>query len=161
MWRLYAPGNEGVAVVTSFRKLEEAVSQHVAQQSDWLGGVGRVRYFDHFNEELLQDGEKNLLWPFMLKYMSYAHEREVRALVNCSWGQNIAAGGLDLPISPQTVRQTGKKPKCVRDRRMPVRQRIALISLGSARTTRLCRPRNPSSPNASMRNCARPSKCRR
>jgi hypothetical protein len=98
MWRLYSSGSEGVAVVTSFRKLEEAVSQHVAQQSDWLGGVGRVRYFDHFNEELLEDGENNLLWPFMMKYVSYAHEREVRALVNAPWGQNIAAGGLDLPI---------------------------------------------------------------
>src|SRR5258706_7426529 len=97
MWRLYAPGNEGVAVVTSFRKLEEPVSQ-VAQQPDWLGGVGRVRYFDHFNEELMQDGEKNLLWPFMMKYISYAHEHEVRALVNAPWGQNIAADGLDLSI---------------------------------------------------------------
>jgi hypothetical protein len=99
MWRLYASGNEGVAVVTSFRKLEEAVSQHLAQQSaDWFGGVGRVRYFDHFNEGLLDDGEKNVLWPFMMKYMSYAHEREVRALVNAPWGQNIPADGLDLPI---------------------------------------------------------------
>src|SRR5260370_2532411 len=57
MWRLYTSGNEGVAVVTSFRKLEEAVSQHLAhQQLDWFGGVGRGRYFDHFNEGLLDDG---------------------------------------------------------------------------------------------------------
>jgi len=102
MWRLYSSGNEGVAVVTSFRKLEEAVSQHLAPlQSEfpfWFGGVGRVRYFDHFNDGLLDDGEKNVLWPFILKYKSYAYEHEVRALVIAPWGQNIAAVGLDLPI---------------------------------------------------------------
>ena len=82
MWRLYASGNERIAVVTSFRKLEEAISQSAAQVAGCLAGVGRVRYFDHFNDALLDDGSKNAGLPFMLKNISYAHEREVRALVN-------------------------------------------------------------------------------
>jgi hypothetical protein len=99
MWRLYAPGNEGVAIVTSFQKLDEVVTSQGPQQlPDCLAGTGRVRYLDHFTEGLLENGSQNALLPFMLKNISYEHEREVRALVNARFDQEIPAGGLDLPV---------------------------------------------------------------
>ena len=70
----------------------------MAQSEQWLGGAGRVRYFDHFNEGLLDHGAQNALLPFMLKNVSYAHEQEVRALVNGPWDHDIDPSGLDLPI---------------------------------------------------------------
>ena len=97
MWRLYTSGNEGVAIVTSFRKLDEVVTSQGADQL--LAGVGRVRYLDHFNEGLLSHGRtQNALVPFMLKNISYAHEREVRALVNGRFDQEMPPSGLDFPI---------------------------------------------------------------
>jgi hypothetical protein len=64
-----------------------------------LAGVARVRYLDHFSEGLLKEdgGSYNAFAPFMLKSISYAHEREVRALISLL-DQEIVAGGLDIPI---------------------------------------------------------------
>jgi hypothetical protein len=100
MWRLYARGNDGVAIVTSFAKLDELVkSESEAQWPRCLAGVGRVRYLDHFNEGLMEKkGHGNAFLPFMLKNVSYAHEHEVRALVQLSLNCDIPPGGLDLPI---------------------------------------------------------------
>jgi hypothetical protein len=50
-------------------------------------------------EGLLENGPQNALLPFMLKNASYEHEREVRALVNGRFDQEIPAGGLDLPVN--------------------------------------------------------------
>jgi hypothetical protein len=101
MWGLYAPGKEGVAIVTSYRKLEEVVtSQGAVQLPDCLAGAARVRYLDHFSEGLLDHGAQNAALPFMLKNISYAHEHEVRALVIARWDQEIPLSGLDFPIQP-------------------------------------------------------------
>jgi hypothetical protein len=99
MWRLYASGNEGVAIITSFQKLEEvAISQAAVKLPDSFAGAARVRYLDHLTEGLLKDGPQNALWPFMIKNVSYTHEHEVRALVNARWDQEINSSGLDFPI---------------------------------------------------------------
>lgn len=100
MWRIYAPGNEGVAIVASFQKLEEVMGSR-APAPDYFAGAGRVRYIDHFNEGLLDDGPQNTLMPYMLKNVSYAHEHEVRALINGNMTQELPAGGVDLPIEPR------------------------------------------------------------
>lgn len=90
MWRLYAPGREGVAITTTFGKLNAVVSAGVESDSIsniiGLSGVGRVQYFDHANEGLINvlresDTLPNTLVPFMLKNVSYEHEKEVRALL--------------------------------------------------------------------------------
>jgi hypothetical protein len=85
MWGLYASGREGVAITTSFAKLDQAVSEAATKLSDCVGGAGRVTYVDHFTENLLALGPQNALMPFMLKNRSYEHEHEVRALVNGEW----------------------------------------------------------------------------
>jgi hypothetical protein len=97
MWHLYTPRDEGVAIVTSFRKLEEVMASREAAP-DYFAGAGRVRYIDHFGEGLLDGGPQNALMPFMLKNISYAHEHEVRALVNGNMGQEFPVSGFALPI---------------------------------------------------------------
>src|ERR1700682_2169961 len=86
MWRLYAPGSEGVAITTTFGKLRDLMSACAKRQIAWLAGAGRVTYIDHSTGGLiegLQETERlpNAFMPFMLKNISYEHEREVRALV--------------------------------------------------------------------------------
>jgi hypothetical protein len=84
MWRLYAPGKEGVAVATTFGKLHTLIK--TAAKPAWLVGAARVKYIDHamvsWIETLPEDERRlNVLIPFMLKNISYEHEKEVRALV--------------------------------------------------------------------------------
>ena len=101
MWRLYAQGQEAVAIVTSFRKLEQLVGATFVDNGEGrkaLAGAARVRYVDHFKEGLLDQRPDNVLWPFMSKNVSYDHEHEVRALIHLH--QVISSEGLDLPLKP-------------------------------------------------------------
>jgi Protein of unknown function (DUF2971) len=71
MWRLYAPGDEGVAVATTFGKLHNLIKD-AGKPDEWLAGAARVTYLDHFNTGLirnLETGERwpNTMTPFMLK----------------------------------------------------------------------------------------------
>lgn len=86
MWRLYAPGAEGVAVRTTFGKLLAITKTMETAAPGTVAGAAKVRYIDHTNDSLLaelNDGDAypNVMLPFMLKHVSYAHENEVRALV--------------------------------------------------------------------------------
>ena len=52
----------------------------------WLFGAARVSYIDHVNEGILGSLTKgdrlpNAFLPYMLKNISYEHEKEVRALL--------------------------------------------------------------------------------
>jgi hypothetical protein len=113
MWQLYAPGSEGVAVITSFGKLVDLV--HNAKLDDLAGshpgdrgfaGAARVRYVDHFGGGLIEEVKEgapwpNTLWPFMLKNVSYRHENEVRALLVAGFGGEMPPEGVDIPINLQ------------------------------------------------------------
>src|SRR5262249_26511413 len=103
MWRLYAPGNEGVAIATTFGKLDNPIKTAARAKPAWLIGAARVTYIDHANVgwiEKLEANDKrlNVLMPFMLKNISYEHEKEVRALI-ISGMEEIGSDGLDLPVS--------------------------------------------------------------
>jgi hypothetical protein len=72
MWGLYTAAKEGVAVDTSFKKLDELVATKsaalAAAEVPSVAGVARVRYVDHFSDGLLQEGGPlNAFAPFMLK----------------------------------------------------------------------------------------------
>lgn len=107
MWRLYAPAQEGIAITTTFKKLN-AVVVEAAKEAEVVGmaGAGRVQYFDHLNEGLiaqLQTGDPlpNTLVPFMIKNLSYEHEHETRALLLAQPDKfEIRENGCDLPITP-------------------------------------------------------------
>jgi Protein of unknown function (DUF2971) len=101
MWRLYAPGNESVAVATSFAKLKNFVE--APKEPNVLSGAARVTYIDHFNDGLIKNltkGERlpNTLMPLMLKNISYKYENEVRALIIAEAPPGIPGGGLNLRL---------------------------------------------------------------
>src|SRR5215831_9145292 len=82
MWRLYAPGNEGVAVATTFGKLHNLVTS-APMATGWLADAASVEYIDHFDDGLIKrfrpdERLPNTLMPFMLKNISYKYENEVR-----------------------------------------------------------------------------------
>ena len=102
MWRLYAPGNEGVAIATTFGKLDNLIK--TTANPAWLVGAARVTYIDHANvgwiEQLeANDRRRNVLMPFMLKNISYEHEKEVRALIIAAMEEEIGSNGIDLPVN--------------------------------------------------------------
>src|SRR5262249_22276071 len=85
------------------RVLINGIWYKTATKPAWLVGAARVKYIDHSNDgwiEKLGEDERrlNVLMPFMLKNISYEHEKEVRALVIASW-QQIESDGLDLQVS--------------------------------------------------------------
>ena len=102
MWRLYAAGNEGVAITTTAAKLQALVN---AVPQPHLRGISRVRYIDHINNSLIAELESSTwtaLHPLMWKNVSYEHEKEVRALL-VAWPHSaIEKTGCALDIDPQT-----------------------------------------------------------
>lgn len=104
MWRLYAPGGESVAITTTFGKLNAVVEAANSLELVNLAGAGRVHYFDHVSKGLIDplgpdDPLPNTLQPFMLKNISYEHEKEVRGLLVAPLGHaEIEPVGCDLPI---------------------------------------------------------------
>ncbi len=70
MWRLYGQSDEAVAIKSSYARLVATLDASVH--------VGVVQYID-YGQAVLDDG--NLLNAYLCKRMSFAHEREVRALV--------------------------------------------------------------------------------
>jgi Protein of unknown function (DUF2971) len=104
MWRLYAPGHEGVAIATSFgkiRSLMETVEGHFGHDPNlpfplaMAAGAARVKYLDHFTSSLfeeLKDQGPTVLSPFMVKSISYQHENEVRALIAAHKGRMLREG---------------------------------------------------------------------
>jgi len=70
MWKLYAKTNEAVAVRSSFSRLCELVDESTH--------VGCVEYID-FESQWLPEG--NAFYPFVHKRLSFAHENEIRAVI--------------------------------------------------------------------------------
>ncbi len=69
MWRLYCPGNNGVAIQTSYSKLVESTA------NDPELYIGQVTYIDYESQGFPLD---NIFYPVMHKRISFAHEQEVR-----------------------------------------------------------------------------------
>jgi len=85
------------------RVLINGIWYKTATKPAWLVGAARVKYIDHSNDgwiEKLGEDERrlNVLMPFMLKNISYEHEKEVRALVIVAM-EEIGSNGLDLQVS--------------------------------------------------------------
>jgi hypothetical protein len=70
MWRLYAGADAGVAVRTDYQTLASVLPEGCFQ--------GMVTYVDYMSGPIPED---NALTPYMYKRLSFAHEREVRALI--------------------------------------------------------------------------------
>jgi hypothetical protein len=73
MWKLYYPSGYGIAVVSSFDRLRESLSAN-----DETIYIGCITYIDYGKEEKWLG---NLFDPFMHKHKAFAHEQEIRAVV--------------------------------------------------------------------------------
>src|SRR6266566_722570 len=70
MWKLYTASNESVCIQSTYRRLREVLSED-------RFAVSVVRYIDYESEWL---PEGNLMYPYVHKRRSFAHERGLRAL---------------------------------------------------------------------------------
>jgi hypothetical protein len=76
MWRLYLPGNEGVAVQSTYARLRDSLAS--ATRSVHLG---TVHYLDY---ETAAIPTGNAYWPTLCKRRSFEHERELRGVTMVS-----------------------------------------------------------------------------
>lgn len=75
MWKLYLKSDEGIAIKSTTKRLNECFDSTTDKR---LITTGRVRYI---NYDLEQISEGNLLFPFFHKRMSFQHENEYRAVI--------------------------------------------------------------------------------
>lgn len=87
MWKLYAQTNEAVALKSSFFRLANAVDDKTY--------VGMMEYID-FDRDWLPEG--NTFYPYVHKRLSFAHEREVRAVIQ------------ELPVNDKGIDLTKEPP---------------------------------------------------
>jgi hypothetical protein len=96
MWQLYMNANEGVAIQTTIEALKQSV-----QQSKYSIYLGAVSYIDYTNESW---GAYQALSPIFHKRKSFAHEREVRAvIVNPTDVDARNTDGVLIPVQLQTL----------------------------------------------------------
>ena len=108
MWKIYSNNSEGVAIITSYEKLEKALEGSESAQGVHLLDVGKVRYIDHINDGIIKNLKPdeplpNTLLPFMLKNISYEYEKEVRALVVAKPEFEIEEGGMEWQIEANSL----------------------------------------------------------
>ena len=87
MWRIYSPNKDGVRLMTTPRKLLEAMKAQVGQSADTKCFIGKVWYLQ--KSKLLEIfGKINLLSPdgtgiaqsLLYKRPEFSHEREIRLI---------------------------------------------------------------------------------
>jgi len=91
MWKLYARTNEAIAIKSSYKQLKECLDNECF--------VGVVQYIDYETEWL---PEGNSLYPYVHKRLSFAHEQELRAVIqqlpvkdgNMDYSQEPPSGGV-------------------------------------------------------------------
>ena len=106
MWKLYLKGTEGVAVQSTYSKL--AGSFHATKEEVSLACVSYVDYETH--KFTYARGSFNFYELFTHKRTSFAHERELRAIVcNNSNPGNIYEGPLAKEIHQKAHLDGGKK----------------------------------------------------
>jgi hypothetical protein len=87
MWRLYSEGHEGVAMVTTLKKLRSSLAG-----VDVL--IGPVRYIDYQRESL---PGRDCIQQLVHKRIAFVHEREVRVLHRPQRQLHVPLPGEDAP----------------------------------------------------------------
>jgi hypothetical protein len=101
MWRLYGQSTETICLQSTFHRLASALPSYV--------NAGTVKYIDYESDYIPANNSFNSI---MTKRMSYAHEREVRAV---AWSglsgdlggdtvrENMTKDGLPIPVDLQAL----------------------------------------------------------
>ncbi len=78
LWKLYAPGGAGIAIVTTMERMKQSVE--LTQYSH--GFLGQIEYVDFDSHDMRrQTGGRTVIRPGHLKRKSFEHEREVRGMI--------------------------------------------------------------------------------
>lgn len=77
MWKLYGTSNQSVAIVSTFQRLLDSLAPHIAPPHG-EPRIGLVRYLDYRSEVVPRNVH---LSEFFCKRKSFAHERELRAVI--------------------------------------------------------------------------------
>lgn len=93
MWKLYAKTNEAIAIRSTYKRLSQSLSDTCH--------LGLVHYIDYENYTI---PENNSFWPFMFKRFSFAHEHEVRAVIqdlgkNPNGTNSYESFGRSMPVN--------------------------------------------------------------
>lgn len=91
MWEQYAQKNEGLAIVSTFKKLNDAFRKNV----DYKIHFKHVKYIDYSN---IKKPSTDPVKPFAYKRKSFEHEKEVRAIIHCVEKKNNKEKGVLVPI---------------------------------------------------------------
>jgi hypothetical protein len=102
MWQGYGGGPYGVAIRTTFQKLDAALPS--VYQGPWREDtifVGRVRYIDYTSSTERLPHEGNVYGQMMCKSLPYSHENELRAIFldSSTPFASPADAGHNIPIS--------------------------------------------------------------
>ena len=109
MWKLYSGQGYGLAIRTDFKTLLHSFTERVP---DIVGQVDYISYDTGFMPWSLRS-------PFLHKRLSFAHEREVRAVMQCfkfkagnrpdvqafDYSKDVCDAGLGFPVDPSELVQ--------------------------------------------------------
>jgi len=100
MWKLYLKSDEGIAIRSTTRRLADCFASHTVRVF-----ISKVKYIDFAKEAIENErGVWNALDGIIHKRISFAHEREVRAILHKSELLDLAEGettiNLDRPTLP-------------------------------------------------------------
>lgn len=103
MWNIYAKGNNGLAIKTSYKRLKD--SFHCTAKPIY---IGKVIYYDEHSESIPLKGS---FLPFLWKRRIYEYEKEVRccSLVSeadekdFTWDEQGIYNGLLIPVDLDTL----------------------------------------------------------
>lgn len=104
MWKIYGSPIHGVAITTTVKKLENALTKHIfAPQSDSY--LFKVDYVNHWRDPAIDINPYSRIFSYKLK--AYSYENEVRAVID-SYHQTydndpIENFGLSIPIDFETL----------------------------------------------------------
>lgn len=89
LWRLYSRAGDAVCIVSTYQRLRACLPAEIL--------IGEITYVD-YETATLEEG--NVLFPFVHKRLSFAHEHELRALVwETNWPRT-PEGGIDAGYIP-------------------------------------------------------------
>jgi len=91
MWDLYIKSNEGIAIQSSVAKLCGSFND-----CDHEVYIGRTKYIESLTEKL---PNTNPLGSYLYKRKSFAHELEIRAIINLKNKNKPQAMGIFIPIN--------------------------------------------------------------
>jgi hypothetical protein len=98
MWKTYISSNEGVCIVSTYKKLEEELNKQKEPMY-----IGQVQYLD-YESEIIPEGNRFL--PAMCKRKSFEYEKELRAVYANLKGlveKDEPREGVSFPVNPENL----------------------------------------------------------